>query len=57
MPGWCIDVSERRIHLEVPQRIPLQTRVKLSAGRQSIPGPSAVKYLTQCDTKFIVVLE
>jgi hypothetical protein len=29
----------------------------LSANGKSIPGPSAVKYLTKCDTKFILVLE
>lgn len=57
MAGRCIDVSTRRIHLEVPQQVPLQTRVTLSAGRRSIHGPSAVKYLTKCDTKFILVLE
>jgi hypothetical protein len=57
MPGRCIDISARRIHLEVPEQVPLQTRVTLSAGRKSIPGPNAVKYLTKCDTKFILVLE
>jgi hypothetical protein len=56
-PGRCIDVSARRIHIEVPERIPLQTRVTLSAGRKSIPGPNLVKYLTKCETKFILVLE
>ncbi|HWZ30684.1 MAG TPA: hypothetical protein VNX18_05095 [Bryobacteraceae bacterium] len=57
MPGWCIDVSARRIHLEVPQQVPLHTQVTLSAGRKSIPGPNRVKYLTKCDSKFILVLE
>ena len=57
VPGRCIDVSARRIHIEVPERIPLQTRVSLKAGRKSIPGPTRVKYLTQYETKFILVLE
>jgi hypothetical protein len=57
MPGRCIDVSARRIHLEVPQRVPLKTHVTLSANRKTISGPSAVKYLTKCDKKFILVLE
>jgi hypothetical protein len=57
MTGRCIDVSARRIHLEVPELVPLKTHVTLSAGRKSIPGPSAVKYLTRCDKKFILVLE
>ena len=57
VPGRCIDVSARRIHIEVPERIPLQTRVTLKAGRKSIPGPNLVKYLTQYETKFILVLE
>jgi hypothetical protein len=55
--GRCIDVSARRIHIEVPQRVPLETHVALSTGRKAIPGPSAVKHLTHCDTKFILVLE
>jgi len=57
MPGWCIDVSDVRIHLEVPQQIPLQTHVTLSACRKRIPGPNAVKCLTKCGKKFILVLE
>lgn len=57
MPGRCIDVSARRIHIEVPQHVPLRTRLTLSAGRKRIPGPNAVKYLTKYDTKFILVLE
>lgn len=57
MPGRCIDVSARRIHIEVPGPVPLHTRVMLSTGRKCIPGPNAVKYVTQCDTKFIMVLE
>lgn len=57
MPGRCIDVSARRIHIEVPEQVPLQTHVTLSAFRKTIPGPNAVKYLTKCDTKFILVLE
>jgi hypothetical protein len=57
MPGRCIDVSARRIHIEVPEQVPLQTHVALSVGRRSIPGPNAVKYLTKCNAKFILVLE
>jgi hypothetical protein len=57
VPGKCIDVSARRIHIEVPELIPLQTRVALRAGRKSIPGPNLVKYLTRCEAKFILVLE
>jgi len=57
MAGRCIDISTRRIHLEVPEQVPLQTHVKLSSRGRSIPGPSAVKYLTKCDDRFILVLE
>jgi hypothetical protein len=57
MPGRCIDISARRIHLEAPGQVPLQTHVALSAGGKSFPGPHTVKYLTKCDTKFILVLE
>jgi hypothetical protein len=57
IPGRCIDISMRRIHIEVPEQIPLRTQVRLSAVGKSIPGPSVVKYLTKCDTRFIVMLE
>jgi hypothetical protein len=57
MAGRCIDVSARRIHLEVPQQVPLRTQVTLSAGRRAIPGPNVVACVTKCDTKFILVLE
>lgn len=57
VPGRCIDVSDRRIHIEVPEQIPLSTRVTLRAGRIPVPRPAVVKYVTQCDTKFILVLE
>ncbi|MFZ3340926.1 MAG: hypothetical protein WA213_08595, partial [Terriglobales bacterium] len=47
MTGRCIDISARRIHLEVPEQVPLQTHVALRAGRKSIAGPNSVKYLTK----------
>jgi hypothetical protein len=56
-PGKCIDISARRIHIEVPAPIPLRTRVVLSAAGKRIAGPSTVKYLTQCKASFILVLE
>jgi hypothetical protein len=56
-PGKCIDISERRIHIEVSAPIPLRARVVLSAGGKRISGPSTVKYLTQCNASFILVLE
>jgi hypothetical protein len=57
MPGRCIDVSSRRIHVEVPEQVPLRTEVKLSAVGKSIPGPNKVKYLTRCNARFILLLE
>lgn len=57
MPGRCIDISVRRIHIEVPEQIPLRTQVRLSAVGKSISGPNVVKYLTKCDTRFILMLE
>jgi hypothetical protein len=57
MAGRCIDVSNRRIHIEVPEPVPLKSHVALSAGGKRLPGPNVVKYLTRCDPKFIVVLE
>jgi hypothetical protein len=57
VPGRCIDISVRRIHIEVPEQIPLRTHVGLSAVGKSIAGPNVVKYLTKCDTRFILMLE
>jgi len=57
VPGWCIDVSERMIHLEVPEQIPRLTRVTLRSGEITIPIVAYVKYATQHDAKFILALE
>jgi hypothetical protein len=55
--GRCIDVSSRRIHVEVPEHIPLNTRVMLRAGGRHIAGAACVKYVTHYNTGFILVLE
>ena len=57
LTGRCIDVSSRRIHVEVPEQIPLHTRVMLRANAIRIAGSTSVKYITRCDTKFILVLD
>lgn len=57
VPGRCIDVSSSRIHIEVPEQIPLHSRVMLRADGISIAGSASVKYLTRCGAKFILVLE
>jgi len=57
VPGKFIDVSSSRIHIEVPEQIPLHTRVMLRADGISIAGSASVKYLTRCGAKFILVLE
>jgi hypothetical protein len=55
--GRCIDVSSKRIHIEVPEPIPVRTRVMLRADGIGIAGSTSVKYLTPYGTKFILVLE
>jgi len=56
VPGRCIDISSRRIHIAVPVKIPLHTPVTLRADGISIAG--SVRYVTPCDdAKFILVLE
>jgi hypothetical protein len=58
VPGRCIDVSNRRIHVEVPVQIPLRTPVMLRTEGISIAGSASVRYVTACgDTRFILVLE
>ena len=58
VPGRCIDISSRRIHIEVPVTIPLHTLVMLRADGIGIAGSAAVKHVTSCgDAKFILVLE
>jgi hypothetical protein len=57
LTGRCIDVSSRRIHVEVSEEIPLHTRVMLRANAISIAGSTSVKYITRCDAAFILVLD
>jgi hypothetical protein len=57
LTGRCIDVSSRRIHVEVREQIPLHTRVMLRADGISIAGSTSVKYVTRCDATFILVLD
>ena len=57
LTGRCIDISSRRIHVEVSEEIPLHTRVMLRADAISIAGSTSVKYITRCDPTFILVLD
>ena len=57
LTGRCIDVSSKRIHVEVPEQIPLHTRVMLRGNAISIAGSTSVKYVTRCDRTFILVLD
>ena len=54
--GRCIDVSNKRVHVEVREQIPLDTRVMLRADGIRIAGSTSVKYVTRCETSFILVL-
>lgn len=55
--GRCIDVSSRRIHVEVREPIPLDTRVMVRAHGISVAGSTSVKYVTRCEASFILVLD
>ena len=55
--GRCIDVSSRRVHLEVRERIALHTRVMLRADGLKFAGSASVKYVTRCEASFILVLD
>jgi len=55
--GRCIDVSNKRVHVEVREQIPLNTRVMLRADGMSVAGSSSVKYVTRCEASFILVLD
>jgi hypothetical protein len=57
LTGRCIDVSSRRIRVEVSEEIPLHTRVMLRPDAISIAGSTSVKYVTRCDATFILVLD
>ena len=57
LTGRCIDVSSRRVHVEVGEEIPLDTRVMLHADGIGIAGSTSVKHVTRCDTTFILVLD
>jgi hypothetical protein len=55
--GRCIDVSSKRIHVEVREQIPVHTRVLLRADGLKIAGSASVKYVTRCEATFILVLD
>jgi hypothetical protein len=57
LTGRCIDVSSRRVHVEVREQIPLDTRVMLRAHGISVAGSTSVKYVIRYDRKFILVLD
>jgi hypothetical protein len=57
VPGRCIELSSKRIHVEVAVQIPLHTPVMLRADGISIAGSASVKHVTRCDTRFVVVLD
>lgn len=57
LTGRCIDVSSRRVHVEVREQIPLDTRVMLRADGISVAGSTSVKYVTRCEASFILVLD
>jgi hypothetical protein len=58
VPGRCIDISRRRMHVEVPEQIPLHTPVMIRANGLSMAGAASVKYVTYSgDTRFILLLE
>jgi len=55
--GRCIDLSSKRVHVEVREQIPLHTRVMLRADGMSVAGSTSVKYVTRCQSSFILVLD
>ena len=55
--GRCINVSNKRVHVEVREQIPLDTRVMLRADGIRIAGSTSVKYVTRCEASFILVLD
>jgi hypothetical protein len=55
--GHCIDVSAKRIHIQVPQRIPLNESVSLVGGGISENGPARVRYVTNYNREYILVLD
>ena len=57
LPGRCIDMSRKRIHIEVREEIPLHTRVMLRAGAISVAKATSVTYVTHYGPTYILVLE
>ncbi len=55
--GGCIDASSKRIHIQVRESIPLQTRVMLRADGLRLAGAASVRYVTNCGDTFILVLD
>ena len=57
LPGRCIDMSRKRVHIEVREEIPLHTRVMLRAGDINVASATSVTYVTHYGPTFILVLE
>jgi hypothetical protein len=57
VPGKCIDISSRRIRMEVPVKIPLHTPVMLRADGIHFAGAASVTCVTSCGDKFILLLD
>jgi hypothetical protein len=56
--GKCIDITDQRVvHVEVVERIPLRTQVRLRGPNIELPPLAFVNSVTACATKFILVLE
>jgi len=52
----CLDVSEEGLRIEVPEPIPVQSRVSLRADRINFHGSGTVKYIARRGAKYILGL-
>ena len=55
-PATCLDVSEGGLRIEVPERIPVSSRISLRADRINLQGSATVKHIARRGSKYILGL-
>jgi hypothetical protein len=55
--GRCIDVTEKRIHIQVRERVPLNEQVSLLGEGMKQARQARVRYVTSYNNEFILVLD
>ena len=53
----CLDISEGGLRIEVPEPIPVRSRVSICADRINLAGSATVKHVVRQGAKYVLGLE